>query len=174
MLRLLKIKEEKYLRTQRQLIHVNEGAETPAKLLAATSAGKTIQVVKANSNGSNQVFINKNAGGILVRLQGAPPKSGANQPILLLPTKQSQQSPSSGIRIIPPSSTPMIASVGSINAKSPPPGPKSSKKVPICQGCNKNSSQFVCAGCSKRWYCSRDCQVKDWDDHADNCNPEED
>jgi len=42
--------------------------------------------------------------------------------------------------------------------------------TPICQGCKKKKSEFVCAGCSNRWYCSRDCQVEDWDDHADDCS----
>merc|ERR1719186_1980976 len=31
-------------------------------------------------------------------------------------------------------------------------------------------SEFVCAGCSNRWYCSRECQVEDWDEHADDCS----
>ncbi|XP_023342215.1 uncharacterized protein LOC111711958 [Eurytemora carolleeae] len=43
-------------------------------------------------------------------------------------------------------------------------------KTPICQGCKNKKSEFVCAGCSNRWYCSRECQVEDWDDHADECS----
>ena len=33
------------------------------------------------------------------------------------------------------------------------------KSTPDCQGCGKKKSEFVCAGCSNRWYCSRECQV---------------
>ena len=61
------------------------------------------------------------------------------------------------------------------------------KITPDCQGCSKKKSEFVCAGCSNRWYCSRECQVKrtsdpsvvvkinlfqveDWDEHADECS----
>ena len=36
---------------------------------------------------------------------------------------------------------------------------KKEKVTPACQGCNKKKSEFVCAGCSNRWYCSRECQV---------------
>ena len=34
------------------------------------------------------------------------------------------------------------------------------KVTPQCQGCAKKKSEFVCAGCSNRWYCSRECQVQ--------------
>jgi len=44
------------------------------------------------------------------------------------------------------------------------------KPTPACQGCGKKKSEFVCAGCSNRWYCSRECQVEDWDEHADDCS----
>lgn len=44
------------------------------------------------------------------------------------------------------------------------------KSTPDCQGCGKKKSEFVCAGCSNRWYCSRECQVEDWDEHADECS----
>ena len=36
---------------------------------------------------------------------------------------------------------------------------ESKKNTPNCQGCGKKKSEFVCAGCSNRWYCSRECQV---------------
>lgn len=49
-------------------------------------------------------------------------------------------------------------------------GKKEEKKnTPQCQGCGNKKSEFVCAGCSNRWYCSRECQVEDWDEHADEC-----
>ena len=38
-------------------------------------------------------------------------------------------------------------------------GGKKEKVTPACQGCSKKKSEFVCAGCSNRWYCSRECQV---------------
>lgn len=59
-------------------------------------------------------------------------------------------------------------------AKTQKAGPLSSKKQSqqcqsMCQGCRKVASKFVCAGCSKRWYCSRQCQVEDWNFHAEDC-----
>ncbi|OXA52632.1 Zinc finger MYND domain-containing protein 10 [Folsomia candida] len=42
--------------------------------------------------------------------------------------------------------------------------------VPLCQGCHANKAQFVCAGCGNQWYCSRECQVAAWDDHAETCS----
>ena len=39
-------------------------------------------------------------------------------------------------------------------------GGKKEKVTPACQGCSKKKSEFVCAGCSNRWYCSRECQVR--------------
>ena len=39
------------------------------------------------------------------------------------------------------------------------PKEESKKNTPNCQGCGKKKSEFVCAGCSNRWYCSRECQV---------------
>lgn len=59
----------------------------------------------------------------------------------------------------------------------------------LCQGCKKNKAFFMCAGCSRQWYCSKECQVSlhhncqnisntksngfsqemAWDDHAESC-----
>lgn len=41
--------------------------------------------------------------------------------------------------------------------------------VPECQGCEKREAQFVCAGCGNQWYCSRECQVRAWDEHSEVC-----
>ncbi len=38
-----------------------------------------------------------------------------------------------------------------------------------CEYCQIKVSQFLCAGCSNRSYCSRGCQEKDWDLHCDVC-----
>ena len=32
--------------------------------------------------------------------------------------------------------------------------------VPFCQSCHSREAEFVCAGCTNQWYCSRECQVK--------------
>ena len=29
----------------------------------------------------------------------------------------------------------------------------------LCQGCRRNKALFMCAGCSRQWYCSKECQV---------------
>lgn len=36
---------------------------------------------------------------------------------------------------------------------------RSKNTVPHCQGCNERDAEFVCAGCQRQWYCSRECQV---------------
>lgn len=46
--------------------------------------------------------------------------------------------------------------------------PKASR-AKQCEGCHVKPSQFLCAGCSKRSYCSRTCQENDWDLHSDFC-----
>ncbi|CAG0888200.1 unnamed protein product [Darwinula stevensoni] len=45
-----------------------------------------------------------------------------------------------------------------------------SQPQPKCQGCKRSAAQFVCAGCNRQWYCSRECQVNDWDEHAEVCS----
>ncbi len=42
-------------------------------------------------------------------------------------------------------------------------------KLPLCQGCNVSEAKFMCAGCSRRRYCSKSCQLKDWDAHDSEC-----
>ena len=42
-------------------------------------------------------------------------------------------------------------------------------KSSICQSCHVKPSEFVCAGCNQRWYCSRECQIKNWDEHQTAC-----
>lgn len=44
----------------------------------------------------------------------------------------------------------------------------------ICDGCKKDSSWFSaglmkCSGCNTKFYCSRDCQKKDWKLHKKTC-----
>ena len=43
------------------------------------------------------------------------------------------------------------------------------KKSPVCQECKVKPSKFECAGCSKMWYCSRECQEKNWPKHEVKC-----
>ncbi|XP_020278605.1 zinc finger MYND domain-containing protein 10 isoform X2 [Pseudomyrmex gracilis] len=40
------------------------------------------------------------------------------------------------------------------------------KKCSLCQKVSKNR----CSKCKETWYCSRQCQVKDWEKHKDICN----
>ena len=40
----------------------------------------------------------------------------------------------------------------------------------ICRGCNKQGSGFSrCSRCQQAYYCSRDCQKRDWKRHKDLC-----
>ena len=41
-------------------------------------------------------------------------------------------------------------------------------RVP-CIKCNKNSTTKRCANCKSVYYCSRDCQKKDWSSHKRQC-----
>lgn len=43
------------------------------------------------------------------------------------------------------------------------------KKNPTCQECKTKPSKFECAGCSKMWYCSKECQEKNWPKHEKEC-----
>ena len=57
------------------------------------------------------------------------------------------------------SSTMTVAKNLQLNSTSTP-KEEVKKSTPDCQGCGKKKSEFVCAGCSNRWYCSRGCQVR--------------
>ncbi|KAJ1531440.1 hypothetical protein ONE63_000120 [Megalurothrips usitatus] len=48
---------------------------------------------------------------------------------------------------------------------------RSKSSVPHCQGCNERDAEFVCAGCQRQWYCSRECQIAAWDEHSEQCFP---
>lgn len=37
-----------------------------------------------------------------------------------------------------------------------------------CSACGKTAIQR-CSRCKNKWYCSRNCQVEDWDNHKINC-----
>ena len=45
----------------------------------------------------------------------------------------------------------------------------SSSSVPLCGNCRTRKSRFVCSYCKDKWYCSRQCQLADWDAHEDEC-----
>lgn len=40
---------------------------------------------------------------------------------------------------------------------------------PLCKGCRKNFGIKSCAQCQVARYCSRECQIGDWDDHSQSC-----
>jgi hypothetical protein len=37
-----------------------------------------------------------------------------------------------------------------------------------CALCTKEAT-YLCSGCHRIWYCGRDCQLKAWDKHSENC-----
>ena len=43
------------------------------------------------------------------------------------------------------------------------------KKNPIRQECKTKPSKFEYAGCSKMWYCFKDCQEKNWPQQEKEC-----
>lgn len=45
---------------------------------------------------------------------------------------------------------------------------------PLCKGCSANFGIRSCAQCQIARYCSRECQVKDWDDHSHSCSDKRD
>ena len=45
----------------------------------------------------------------------------------------------------------------------------SSSSIPLCGFCRAKKSKFVCSYCKEKWYCSRKCQLDDWDAHEDDC-----
>ena len=45
----------------------------------------------------------------------------------------------------------------------------SSSSIPLCGFCRAKKSKFVCSYCKDKWYCSRKCQLDDWDGHEDEC-----
>ncbi|TRY69212.1 hypothetical protein TCAL_14233 [Tigriopus californicus] len=64
-----------------------------------------------------------------------------------------------------------VPEVGESPAGSPSPPPTPARlNGTLCQFCLNHVSKFMCAGCSNRWYCTKDCQIKDWDTHADLCS----
>ena len=49
----------------------------------------------------------------------------------------------------------------------------SSSSIPPCGFCRAKKSKFVCSYCKEKWYCSRKCQLDDWDGHEDECDDSE-
>ena len=66
--------------------------------------------------------------------------------------------------------TPTVTKVVMANSlRSPITATGQIKKNPTCQECKIKPSKFECAGCSKMWYCSRECQEKNWPKHEEEC-----
>jgi len=119
----------------------------------------------------------------VIRSSKSPSPAAVQRPVITAATTQpsrpsSNASASSGVETTETKFSTVLekasknlqkASGGTISASNA--GKKEEKKnTPVCQGCGKKKSEFVCAGCSNRWYCSRECQVEDWDEHADDCS----
>lgn len=142
---------------------------TPSTTVSTPAAPGNVNVFKITDAKGQQILLLPKPSPIPILPKNpiAPPTGvvvQTSQPQIIL-------KPASNIQPAQPTiqtSTPIITSVqGNINQKKANGTEK--KNHPMCNGCNKNVSKFVCAGCSGRWYCSRECQEADWDDHADFC-----
>ncbi len=74
-------------------------------------------------------------------------------------------------------SKPVNGAVASAAASSSPAAtPSSTSTSPVavvvrkCQTCKTLDSRFECSGCNRAWYCSKNCQVADWEEHSDACD----
>ena len=65
--------------------------------------------------------------------------------------------------------TPTVTKVVMANSLGSPIAATGQKKNPTCQECKTKPSKFECAGCSKMWYCSKECQEKNWPKHEEEC-----
>jgi hypothetical protein len=63
----------------------------------------------------------------------------------------------------------VVTSSKTVVNSSPASKTANSSPAKSCEYCQIKVSQFLCAGCSNRSYCSRGCQEKDWDLHCDVC-----
>ena len=47
---------------------------------------------------------------------------------------------------------------------------KRNKRCDVCNGSKLNHKLFKCNRCKNRYYCSKQCQKNDWNDHRNKCH----
>ena len=124
-----------------------------AKLASSASSGQQ----KAVKTGRRFVAV-KDAQGKVMLVPLAAGGAGAASPAP--PPQEGQQDSEPSLKIVCVRSNVDDASSSSV--------------APVmCQACGLKPPEFLCSSCRDRWYCSRDCQEADWDEHADNCSVED-
>ena len=109
-----------------------------------TADGKRIIVVKKSATGTT----------LIPKIQSV--SSGNTPTTFVMATRTASTSTVTKVVMANSSSTLPISATGQ-------------KKNPTCQECKTKPSKFECAGCSKMWYCSKDCQEKNWPKHEKEC-----
>jgi hypothetical protein len=107
---------------------------------------------------------------IVVRKGGLPNQPGGGQPAggqggQTIRIMSKQQLAAAQAVTSKQSSSPTIVSTTSLARST-----ISQQQAPnLCGACKVKPSKFECAGCAKMYYCSAECQEKNWDVHENQC-----
>jgi len=161
---------------------------TPQTIQALTSQG-LIKSSGMTPDGKRIIVVKKSglpsAGG-QIQVSGAPIQVGGTAgQIKILPKNHAASLNSSSVKVTPimvnkPVSTVQVNATKVVNTAprtlvtpvTAATAVTASKAIKFCAQCKTKPSKFECGGCSKIWYCSRECQELNWDSHENECGVE--
>ena len=148
-----------FLSNQSSVIQTNVA---PKILLTSKNSILSLAQLPQTSSTTSTATLNLSPATSSILILNSPQSSNTQNFLTLLP-KTPEPIMSSTVKV-----SPLTVKTAAVPKKNTP-GPASKTAVKLCEFCKKKTSQFLCAGCSNRSYCSRTCQERDWDSHADRC-----
>ena len=133
--------------TQRKILRPMSQPLTPETIQQLQSQG-LLKTGGVTADGKRIIVVKKSATGMTV-----------------MPKIQSTTSIAPTTIVTAARTTPTVTKVTVPNSGSVTAG----QKILTCQECKVKPSKFECAGCSKMWYCSKECQEKNWSKHEADC-----
>ncbi|CAG0923666.1 unnamed protein product [Notodromas monacha] len=140
----------------------------PSQLQQALGLGSAEQAAAAAVAAATAAAAAASRRGVSVRPGQDTPTTAALTSLLEASRQSSERSSSKSGKSNISGGTVSISATNNEKNKSKDTG-KNADVPPTCHGCKQRIAQFVCAGCNSQWYCSRECQIRDWDEHAEHC-----
>ena len=122
---------------------------TPQALQALSSQG-LIRSSGMTPDGKRIIVVKKSASGGVILPRNAMTAGSASNTTLVM------ANPSTVTSTVPLSGSKATVAIGQ-------------RKTKVCQECKAKPSKFECSGCSQMWYCSKECQEKNWSKHENEC-----